>query len=420
MCDTFVVLPEYTKSGSNIFGKNSDREPNEAQVIEYYPKSQNNTDSAKCTHIAIPPVSETFAVLLSRPFWMFGAEMGVNEFGVSIGNEAVFTRMKHKEKGLLGMDLLRLALERSKDAKGALLTITSLLNEYGQGGTNSFFRNYFYDNSFLISDRETAWVLETAGEFWVAKQVRDHYSISNILTIHTDYDLASPGLEIQANARGYWGSSQLDFAKAFQDRLYSILGKGRERLDYTRTILSGSSEKFDLGLAKSLLRIHEREGERKGNTGDICMHAGGFFSPDQTTSSMITTFQDGTLVTYATGSSLPCESVFKPHVVRGDEFVQYTSAGSMYDPRSFWWSLEKLHRTATTQGLREIQWRLEGEFEQEFDKLIENKATTKELVEFSKSCYSKELAQIAALPLPQIKLRRYWRNMNKKALIANL
>ncbi len=37
MCDTFVSLSSATRDGSIIFGKNSDREPNEAQVLEFYP-----------------------------------------------------------------------------------------------------------------------------------------------------------------------------------------------------------------------------------------------------------------------------------------------------------------------------------------------------------------------------------------------
>jgi dipeptidase len=36
MCDTFVALPAVTPDGSVIFGKNSDREPNEAQALEYH------------------------------------------------------------------------------------------------------------------------------------------------------------------------------------------------------------------------------------------------------------------------------------------------------------------------------------------------------------------------------------------------
>lgn len=62
----------------------------------------------QCTYIEIDQVPETYAVVLSRPAWMWGAEMGANEHGVCIGNEAVWGREAiSKEEALLGMDLVR-------------------------------------------------------------------------------------------------------------------------------------------------------------------------------------------------------------------------------------------------------------------------------------------------------------------------
>lgn len=54
----------------------------------------------------------TYAVILSKPGWMWGAEMGANECGVVVGNEAVWTNDNDGEhdpsiKRLLGMDLVR-------------------------------------------------------------------------------------------------------------------------------------------------------------------------------------------------------------------------------------------------------------------------------------------------------------------------
>ena len=219
MCDTFVMLPEITADSSVIFGKNSDREPNEAQALEYHPAEQfpENT-RLKCTYREIPQIRQTQAVLISRPFWMWGAEIGANEKGVTIGNEAVFTKMP-LERGagvLSGMDLLRLALERGDSAQNALNTIVELLSDYGQGGICGYTdKKLAYHNSYIIADPREAWILETAGPIWAAKRVVDSASISNGLTIGTEYDMAHPGVISTARQRG-WNKKgeEFDFAKA--------------------------------------------------------------------------------------------------------------------------------------------------------------------------------------------------------------
>ena len=96
MCDTFVALANATRDGSVIFGKNSDREPNEAHELVLIPRATHDSSAqVKMTYISIPQVRETNAVLLSKPFWIWGAEMGANEHGVVIGNQAVFTKVPY-------------------------------------------------------------------------------------------------------------------------------------------------------------------------------------------------------------------------------------------------------------------------------------------------------------------------------------
>jgi secernin len=195
MCDTIVALGPSTRGGVTLFGKNSDREPDEVQNIIIVPHKQYKSgEMVRCTYISIPQAAETSRVLLSQPFWMFGAEMGANEHGVMIGNEAVFTREKPSASGLTGMDLLRLALERGKTAREAMETIIKLLEEFGQGGNCGYRQKFLYMNSWLIADEREAYVLESVKSWWAWKRITDHWSISNVLSLEMDFDAVSPGL----------------------------------------------------------------------------------------------------------------------------------------------------------------------------------------------------------------------------------
>lgn len=98
-CDTFVAYPPTTADGTVIFGKNSDRPNGEKQFIAKYPAEDHEAGtSVKCTYISIPQVPRTHAVILSQIDWMWGCENGANEFGVVIGNEAVWTKVQQCAK----------------------------------------------------------------------------------------------------------------------------------------------------------------------------------------------------------------------------------------------------------------------------------------------------------------------------------
>ncbi len=128
LCVTRLVFSIKSEKKA-YFGKNSDRSPNERQVIEYLPSKRHREKEVKVTYLTIPEVEKTNALIISRPSWMWGCEMGVNEFGVCIGNEALFTEGKYAKKGLTGIDLVRLGLERGKSALEALTIIISLLDD---------------------------------------------------------------------------------------------------------------------------------------------------------------------------------------------------------------------------------------------------------------------------------------------------
>ncbi|HEX2737289.1 MAG TPA: carcinine hydrolase/isopenicillin-N N-acyltransferase family protein, partial [Acidimicrobiia bacterium] len=150
MCDTMVTIGD----AGVLFAKNSDRDPNESQRVEWHSAADHpHGERISCTWIDIDQVTHTNAVLLSRPWWMWGAEIGANEHGVVIGNEAVFTNEPYEDVGLLGMDLLRLALERASNATDAVQMLVTLLETHGQGGSCSMDRPKFtYHNSFIVAD----------------------------------------------------------------------------------------------------------------------------------------------------------------------------------------------------------------------------------------------------------------------------
>lgn len=353
MCDTCVALPSVTKFGEAFFAKNSDREPNEAQQLVLIPAQDHASGSPlRCTYIEIPQTEHTYQVLLSKPFWMWGAEMGANECGVVIGNEAIFTRVPaEKEAGLIGMDYLRLALERSDSARSAVDTITDLLQNYGQSGNCSREHGLYYHNSFLIMDEHEAFVLETVQRMWIAKKVVDFYAISNAPSITTEWDMISEDL-IEYAVEKKWCSSEKDFnfARAFSDSIYTRFSQGRERRNFVMERLAENKGTIDLDYMKSILRSHAMHPERSFpdrslTAWNVCMHAApGPIRDSQTVGSLITQFQNDGITHWVTGTSAPCLSVFKPVWLEAGLPAMGALPAEFYDADSLWWQHELLHR----------------------------------------------------------------------------
>jgi secernin len=222
-CDTWVALADATAARVTILAKNSDRPSFDSQPLVFSARRSWPTGAMiDVGRVKIPQVKETFATLGSSPYWSWGYEEGINEFGVAIGNEGQTTRTleagvaasklgKGPVLGPTGMDLLRLGLERGRTAREALEVITRLVAEYGQFGSGHPAQGVEggYDNSFLIADAREAWVLETVGTRWVARRLtQGAMSISNKLSIATSWDLSSSDLVDYATRQGWWPESQ--------------------------------------------------------------------------------------------------------------------------------------------------------------------------------------------------------------------
>ncbi|NTV36110.1 MAG: hypothetical protein HGA53_04075, partial [Anaerolineaceae bacterium] len=269
-----------------------------------------------------------------------------------IGNEAVFSKVPAgKEPGLIGMDYLRLALERTKSAEEALAFITEFLQIYGQSGNCGYSHPFYYHNSFLIADPSQAWILETVGKYWIAEKVKSFGSISNAYTIRGAGDLIHPDLVNCALDMGLCKKkTDFDFATCFSDFLYTRFGAGRERQTCSYKELSSRNSHFDVIDAINLLRSHRHNNSEMELDGpitgaSICMHAG--FGPirgSQSVGSMISHITPEISTYWVTGTSAPCTGLFKPVWLDTGLTGGNWTAGKEYSPESLWWRHEKLHR----------------------------------------------------------------------------
>jgi len=250
---------------------------------------------------------------------MGGAEMGANEAGVVIGNEAVWNRLsgpQDLQPRLLGMDLLRLGLERSHSAEEAVTVITSLLETHGQGGQcSNIIPDFSYHNSFLIADCKEAWVVETAEKLWVAERVElGPRNISNCMSITTKIDRESAGLRERAKSEGWWGGEEpLDWARVIGAST-GDLESPASRYQCGSRLLSDASKQEQipnqLRAMLSLLRDEES---------GICRRPGTSAFP--TAASQASVLRSSSAQHWLTGTPDPTRAVFKPFVFGSDQLV---------------------------------------------------------------------------------------------------
>jgi dipeptidase len=394
MCDTLVSL-----GGDGVlFAKNSDRDPNEVQVLRWQPAADHAASATvRCTCIEIPQAPHTHAVVLSQPWWMWGAEMGANEHGVAIGNEAVFTKLPHGDPALLGMDLLRLGLERGATRSEAVAVIVDHLERFGQGGACSHERPGFsYHNSFLVADPAGAVVLETAGSHWAVEEVTGPgRSISNGLTI--------PG-----------------FAEAHADPVRGRVASCALRRARTQAAAEVARRPADLFAA---LRDHGDDptpsySTVNGMLSAPCAHAGGLVTSTQTTASWVTDLQARPLH-WATGTSAPCTSIFKP--VRVDEPAPTDPAAAEPTNRFrgdvAWWRHERLHRLAL-RDLPASVARYAAERDRTEEQWLLDPPSTADAFAESDRLEAAWLGDLSAADLPDRRpfwLRRLWSRLDDAA-----
>ena len=200
MCDTLCA----PGPGGMVFAKNSDRPPGEVQVARPFGRRASAGCTLRTQYLTIGDTG-AHATFLSRPSWLWGAEHGVNEHGVAIGNERVSTThdAAAAAPALIGMDLVRLGLERARCAAEAVDVMVGLLESCGQGGIADAAHDEAYDSSFLVADPTQAFVFETAGVDFAVASYPGGAAISNRITLGSEWTRASPALAPSADFGRY-------------------------------------------------------------------------------------------------------------------------------------------------------------------------------------------------------------------------
>lgn len=351
-CDTLGICASHSRFHCNMMAKNSDRPIAEAQPLIWFPATVHAPgETLNCSGFEIPQVSHTYGVLGSKPYWIWGFEMGVNDQGVVIGNEAEYSRDLGKEEheGLLGMDLLRLALERGSTAFESLRVIVDLLERYGQNHNANALHDTRYENSFLIMDPQEIWVLETAGRRYAAKRVSTYHAVGNTYSIGQNIDLASPDLESHARQNGWlMPYEQFDFAQAYSARIPNLtLSTPRQRRVMQ---LAGMTEEHDFDTLKHIFRDHcegtfcfPRFGASSGVFPTVCRHA---LTTDasQTAASMLVRYHEGIGPVIRQAYSQPCCSIYLPAYIGMDMPEAMSCGKGTFDEKSLWWQMDRLNK----------------------------------------------------------------------------
>uniref|UniRef100_U3J4Z6 Secernin-2 n=2 Tax=Anas platyrhynchos TaxID=8839 RepID=U3J4Z6_ANAPP len=161
--------------------------------------------------------------------------------------------------------------------------------------------------TFLLADRSEAWVLETAGRYWAAQQIREgSRNISNQLSIGTDITAEHAELRQRARSQGWWsGAGEFSFADAFS-------------LEQQPPRMEAAKARYRAG--KELLRQHAGHitaetfmAILRDKASGICVDSEGF----RTAGSMVSVLPRDPAVPcvhFFTATPDPSRSVFKPFV----------------------------------------------------------------------------------------------------------
>ena len=178
------------------------------------------------------------------------------------------------------------------------------------------------------------------------------------MTIGEDFDQKSQGIEDFAIKKGLLKKSNtFNFKKTFDTWFIPFFASAHKRLQLSNDCFNQNRGESKIALQNiaNNLRAHHQNSQdiATGSNKDICMHAGGFIRRSQTCGSMISKLSGiiepsklsntGNLH-FATGTSAPCLSIFKPVSFDFDLDFGVLNHNETDVEHSLWKKHEDVHR----------------------------------------------------------------------------
>jgi hypothetical protein len=241
------------------------------------------------------------------------------------------------------------------------------------------------------------------------------------MTIGQEWDLCS-----LSDAR-----DRIDFAAEYQDEELVKVSGARERWQSSCGQLEQRAGEVTVGTMFQILRQHtpDRHPSEGGTQSDICVHLGPLKSRIwQATGAMVTEVDANSEVSWWTGTSATCLSIFKPIFLGVGLPDMGPWPNDHYQPESLFWRHERLHRRAILDFdhlMPEIRHgfdAIEGQFLAEAANV--KNGSPQEKKQFTEHCFrvaqeatDKWIALLEARPwaYPSTPLGRCWDDCNRAA-----
>ena len=218
-CTTIIVGKNATADGSVLLGHNEDW-GQFLMPLRWNPREKHQPGETLKLRDGqeIPQVGETYAFI-----WPAAECNGINELQVAVADDTGSCRkeLSQNDRGLDLEEFVSLALQRSRTAREAVITMGGLIEKYG-------YRTYNGEDGdiFSIADPNEGWLMEVAiGGLWVAQRVPDdafmvlanRFRIGEIDLKNSTRFLASANLVDYAKQKGWYDPAQgpFNFERAY-------------------------------------------------------------------------------------------------------------------------------------------------------------------------------------------------------------